>query len=271
MNTPSSGASENKKRVATSPLDLIDQKKSRTLSGDSVTSEMVDKVEMVLNDDQMKVLADMMCGVLETKMSNMVKTIMNEVVKDVNTKMSSIERENSVLKDRVKQLENRVDVLEKQGDTSNQYSRRNCLRVSGIRESDDENMDEIFKKLATELGADVDTRDIDNMHRLRHKKSRQGSTTNQRPRDIIIKFTTYRARQKMLTRRSQLKHSKVYDRVFINEELTKLRGEVFYQARLLVKSKKIKSTWTANGVILVKDQSDVVHRCEFKSDLAKFE
>jgi len=38
--------------------------------------------------------------------------------------------------------------------------------------------------------------------------------------DILIKFTTYRARQAVFSHRAELKHAKIFERVFINEELT---------------------------------------------------
>ena len=52
-------------------------------------------------------------------MSNMLKSIINNVLEDVNSKMSSLECENSAVKDRVTQLEQRVKLLEKQGNIAN--------------------------------------------------------------------------------------------------------------------------------------------------------
>lgn len=275
MFTPSCS---DKKRVATSPLDEFDLKKSRTHSGDCSMSDMSEKMEVTLDDSQIEKILNVLQGSLESKLTDMVSAIVTNVLDGVNSKMSTIQDENKVLKDRVELLEKKIELLEKQGDTANQYSRRNCLRVSGIKESDGESMDEIVKHLSTELKADIDLRDIDNMHRLHSKNARSDASSSgqsnksadQRPRDIIIKFTSYRARQQMYSRRSELKHSKVFERVFINEELTRQRGEIFYQARRLVKTKRLKSAWTSNGVILVKDNSDVVHRCELKNDLIKF-
>ncbi|XP_052786063.1 uncharacterized protein LOC128221495 [Mya arenaria] len=141
-------------------------------------------------------------------------------------------------------------------------------------------MDAIFKCLSTEIKVDIDIHDIDNMHRLgkpksSSEKSSTGQSTssnkqlNSRPRDIIIKFTLYRARQVVFTHRSQLKHSKILERVFINEELTETRGEVYDHARRLVKIKRVHSVWTSNDIILIKDNSEKVHRCESMGELSK--
>jgi len=139
-------------------------------------------------------------------------------------------------------------------------------------------MDSITKRLSTEIKVDIDLKDIDNMHRLGRQTPETPSTgpltanmqLNSRPRDIIIKFTTYRARQAVFTHRAELKHSKIFARVFINEELTKTPGEVYYNAICLVKNERFQSAWTSNGIILVEDNSNRVHRCESMSELSKF-
>jgi len=92
---------------------------------------------------------------------------------------------------------------------------------------------------------------IDRTHRVGKPRATQGGTnlgTNRRPRDIVVIFTSYRARQSVYRLRSQLKEAR-YKMFFINEELTKQRGYLFYQARCLVKNKSVASVWTIDGVI----------------------
>ena len=50
-----------------------------------------------------------------------------------------------------------------------------------------------------------------------------------------MKFSTYRARERIFKNRSKLKDSE-FRGVFINEDLTKLLGELLYEARKCVKS-----------------------------------
>lgn len=270
---------KDKKRAASSPLDLTYLKKTRTISVDSTSSSMDDKLKVCLDDTQIKQITDLLKDTFESKLSDMVSTIVANVLEGVQNKLSVIQDENICLKARVEELESRIKYLEHQEDQASQYSRRNCLRVSGIKEEEGESMENIVMSLATEIKAEIDIRDIDNVHRLGSSKpSTRQSQSNQsampsnigRPRDIIIKFTSFRSRQIFYTRRSALKTSKVFGRVFVNEELSKKRGEVFFHARRLAKAKQVKSAWTANGVILVKDNSERIHRCERLSDLDKF-
>ena len=63
-----------------------------------------------------------------------------------------------------------------------QYSRRNCLVVSGIAEKRGEDTDEIIQTFAAEkLGIELEDMDIDRSHRL-------GKKQVGKPRPIIVKF-----------------------------------------------------------------------------------
>ena len=68
-------------------------------------------------------------------------------------------------------------------DCHEQYSRRNCLLIHGVKESEKEDTDkvviEFFEK---EMKEKLSANDIDRSHRLGKKQ------TGSRPRPIIIKF-----------------------------------------------------------------------------------
>ena len=67
------------------------------------------------------------------------------------------------------------------------YSRRNCIRVSGLKEVDGENLDDVITDLARELQVDIDLSDVDKMYHLnRRKPSAQSQATPPRPRDCIV-------------------------------------------------------------------------------------
>ena len=103
--------------------------------------------------------------------------------------------------------------------------------------------------------------EIDRTHRV--GKLEPSST---KPRDIIIKFTSFRARQKMMRNKAKLKVMN-HKSVFLNEDLTLIRNKVFYLARILVREKKLEGAWTTDGVILAKDGKQKVHRLESQHDL----
>ena len=50
-----------------------------------------------------------------------------------------------------------------------------------------------------------------------------------------MKFATYRARQRLYSARSSLKKKTVHNGVFLNEDLTKSRSKLLWEARQKVK------------------------------------
>ena len=190
---------------------------------------MAEQIEINLDETQILEIAEVLQSTFESKLTDMVSAIVSNVLGDVSNKVSALQHENDALNDKVVQLERRIDLLEKQDDANNQYTRRNCLRVSGIQEEPGEQMGSIAKRLSTEIKVDIDLKDIYNMHRLGRQNTEISSTgpstanmqLNSHPTDIIIKFTAYRARQAVFTHRAELNTLKILARVFINEELTK--------------------------------------------------
>ncbi len=205
---------------------------------------------MQLGDAELSKLAELLRSSLETHVSSMTISIVDGVLGGLQTKIAELESENNSLKTRVQTLEERLDRTE-------QYSRRNCLRLSGVPETTDESVDDKVMDISTCINADVSLEGIDGAHRLAKPKPNV-------PRDITIKFATYRSKKKVMMRKSQLK-SKGKSGVYVNEDLTRARSDLFYKARSLAKAKKINSTWTADGTIIIKDNSMRFHRVDTPS------
>ena len=69
----------------------------------------------------------------------------------------------------------------------------------------------------THLKVDLQPEDISRSHLV-------GAPFATRPRPVLVKFSTYRARERVFKARSKLKHSGTG--IFLNEDLTKKRGHV---------------------------------------------
>ena len=73
----------------------------------------------------------------------------------------------SELKNEVKSLNEKVETMDRSLDRHEQYSRKNCLLIHGVKENEKEDSDkiviEIFEK---EMQEKVSTNDIDRSHRL---------------------------------------------------------------------------------------------------------
>ena len=63
---------------------------------------------------------------------------------------------------------------------------------------------------------------------------------------------------------------KGYSGFFINEDLTKLRSNLLYKARGLVKERRLLGAWTSNGTVLIWDNDECIHRVTKDADLSLF-
>ena len=87
--------------------------------------------------------------------------------------------------------------------------------------------------------------DISTAHRIK-----AGPKDTIRP--IIVRFTNRRVRDNVYRAKKQLKATKSTAPVFISEHLTKSAADLFYEARKLLRAKKIHSAWSQNGQVRVK-------------------
>ena len=100
-----------------------------------------------------------------------------------------------------------------------------------------------------ELALQEQILNFDRSHRL--GKPYTGADQRAKPRDIIVKFISYRKRASFYKARILTK-SRGFQGVFINEHLTKTRAKLLYEARRRVKSKQLKSAWSSDGTVMIK-------------------
>lgn len=220
---------------------------------------------ITIPSSEMLKLSDMLKDTFRGEIVNLVDSVVTGVLSGLSDRIASLEEKNLNLERENRSLRARVTSLEKAADQAEQYSRRNCLRITGIQEDPGEDTDEIVLKMAADLGADIQINDIDRSHRVGKRRS-----DRVKPREMIVKFATFRTRQKLYKLRTSLKN-KGYNGVFLNEDLTKTRSKVLYDARQIVKSEQAKGVWTSDGVILIKDHTEIVHRVTTVSELAAIE
>ena len=113
-------------------------------------------------------------------------------------------------------------------------------------------------KLCNEtLSVPVDPREISVAHRLKAGK-------NDKYRPVIVRFTNRRVRDEVLRAKKKLivprnnmtTDSARAEKVFISEHLTRNVSILFFEARKLVKEKKIASAWTHKGLVNIKHTTD---------------
>ena len=106
------------------------------------------------------------------------------------------------------------------------------------------------------LSIPVKLRDISVAHRLKAGK-------NDTCRPIIVRFTSRRVRDEVFRAKKRLftprdsSDGNTAPKVFISEHLTKNATNLFYEARKLVRDKKLTAAWSHKGLINVKFTANV--------------
>ena len=138
----------------------------------------------------------------------------------------------------LEQLRTTVSLQGERVEELQQYTRRNCLLVTGIPESTGENTDELIQELARDkMNFELKEYDIDRTHRT-------GQSYNGKPRAIAVKFTRYTTRNNFIKNRKQLRGTKIG----VQEMLTPYTRGLLKRAQDLVEQAHwVKGAWTWDG------------------------
>ncbi len=180
------------KRDPTSPLQSEELKKTRTwsqvasseyvdvVSESNTTTDIVHSMDtqapihtVTLDQASIAAIVELVAAQMESRLSFIVSESIQKALAPMEADMATVKRENPELRQHSESLAVRVSNLETQVDEMEQYSRRNCLRISGITDQPGESTDSIVLQIASELGANLTSSDIDRSHRVGRPRPRQ--------------------------------------------------------------------------------------------------
>ena len=207
---------------------------------------------------------------------SMIYNILMEVQKNTQKVMEEnvylknqfkeLKEENDIAQSEIVNLKARIGELEDMQDEMQQYQRKYNLEICGIPESEDENLKDVIEAIATEVDVEIDSTDIDIVHRLPSKF---------RPRPIIVKFSAYDDKKELYESRWKLRRYKGSNeilngatKVYINENLTTERKRLFAEARKRAKQYNWAGVTTKDGKIFVrKEKGEKAIKITKQSDL----
>lgn len=219
---------------------------------------MAPSLSLSISDEDVTRIALKLKSILSSEIESLVK-------QKVAEEMAPLKEEISELRKFRSETINEVISLKMKVDDQEQYSRRMCIRVAGINETNGEDTNKLVLDLATQMSVPLKSEDIDRSHRVGNVRVGR----NQRSRELIVKFTNYTARLNFIKGRKRLRE--LGTNVYISEDLTKLRKNMYYECRQLVKAKVIKTTFSVDGNIFIIDSNDKKMRVRSTSDLALFQ
>ena len=185
--------------------------------------------------------------------TNISQIKVTEPLDVLSKKIDELETEVKNKDEKIQLSENVVQILEeeresqgKEIDDLEQYSRRNCLLLHGVVETNTECTDDIIIiTCAEELGIDVKQEDLDRSHRLGKVKR-----NDNKPRPIIVKFARYAVRNKVFSNKKKLKGKKL----LITESLTVYRMKLLDEAR---QKYGVRNVWTYDGRVMYKENNKI--------------
>lgn len=153
---------------------------------------------------------------------------------------ATIEKNNTVIKElkcALQQKDEKIVALENRIDDLEQYQRRQCIRIFGVKEEEAEDTDKIATEVARKIGVELDVNDIDRSHRV-------GRRDTEKPRPIIVKFVSYRKRSEIYRCKRRLKSTGIT----IRDDLTKARHALLRES---ISRFGLHNVWTMDGVVIV--------------------
>ena len=150
----------------------------------------------------------------------------------------------AALQSELKNSNIKVEDLEKKIERQEQYSKRNCIIIHGLKEEKNESTnDKVVKLFREELNEDVLLADLDRAHRIGKKRLKQKTTPSYR-KICVIQYS-----QKVFKSKKKLKGKNIS----ITENLTGYRMNILNEAR---EKFGFNNGWTYDGRILFKDNND---------------
>lgn len=164
-----------------------------------------------------------------------------------------------MLRSNVETVEKRIETIDIEQEDLCQYLRRDCLEIHGIPETPYESTDQIVKDIGKLIDVSIGDGDISISHRLPSRRK------NGRPQVIIAKFVQRTTRDSLYNARRVLKDfdttklGHAYsskNKIFLNESLTPRSRALFYEVRQFQKTEQFKSSWTKNGQVYLRKDSE---------------
>lgn len=206
--------------------------KSKQTRGPEVTDGFAAAISQALNS---KEFIENITSVVMTAVSTKLDKFMDEQKSIIN----KLIEENSKLKLENSRLGTRVDITE-------QYLRRNNIRVYGVPENNtvslNNNIMEIFNK---HLNLNLTQDCIENCYRVGNESK------TAKPRAVLVKFSTYQNKKMVYQNKAKLKSSGIS----VKEDLTSARIKIFIYA---CEKFHYRNVWSNDGLIYAKVKDKLV-------------
>ncbi len=153
------------------------------------------------------------------------------------------------LKEQINMKSNLCGVLQSRMNDLEQYTRRNSIRIFGLRDNNEnetiyETEKVVLGFLNNKLGLKMTPSDIDILHRL-------GRFSANYDRCVIVKFVSRKSKISVLSQRKKLKGSTIS----ISEDLTSANHQHLQNVR---QAECVSQAWSKDGKVFAKDEGGII-------------
>lgn len=192
---------------------------------------------------------------LESKFSELAIKVEGDVSK-LKSSMDEFKAEVSgELHDVKVQLSSNTPRIDNTEDDIQRIQRSSDLRVIGFPVKENENLFEIFKAIANEIGFEINSQFCTpTIERIPIKNRITGEML--KSHTVLIQFPALKQKQSFYLNKMPLKPENfglpAANRIIIGENLTRKNAQLFKQAQIMRKDRKIAQTFTEDGIVKIK-------------------
>lgn len=251
-------------KKAIKPDDIID-----SLNDEKVVNALLLKIQDKLSQS----ILDKLQGNLSATLGNIIDDKLDKWKSNNDLKFDSLKSQiceslndtiNNLIDNKVKAIsttfQSKIDSLDKRLSHLENLSFRNDIIISGFKPKKDAPlMESVMDLLNVDLNLQLTSKDFNYMFIMKNKVSPQSSSQIHLP-PVVVGFSSQHLRNDLLAkvkhiRKQKLRSDNTSPRIYYNERLSKSVQEIFYQSRLLVKEKRLLSTWAFKGEIYIKKEN----------------
>lgn len=178
---------------------------------------------------------------------------------DLKIKMDTLIRQNKEKDREITKLKSRLNQLE-------QYTRRDCIEIHGMKEDDEEKLEINVLKIINKMNIVLKQEEITAVHRIGNKQSRK-------PRIIIVKLNRKKADEIVASKKKTILNKDIFSnndetKIYINESMSPEYKELFWKTKNAAKENEYKFVWFKRGKLYVrKNEGAPVNRIYTEEDI----
>lgn len=226
--------------------------------------------------DEIKAMMGALMAEQEKELKKIFSPTLTEIQKtnqNIESSIALLVSKNEELTKKVAQLEQQkkkdceyISILENRIEDIQRTDRKNSIELKNVPKAKTESKEDMVNmvvRLGKSVNCNIDSRDINDIFRVRGKKEGQNApiivelSSTILKTNVLQKSKSFNVRNKSKLRAKHLGFTKDEETpIFVSEQLTVKGSRLYFLARDLAKSKNYKFCWTSYGRVYVREHEN---------------